>query len=49
MSLSLLQDGKEIKEIDDKTLRKIVTNISELNSLLKKIRKISICSKPYPN
>jgi DNA gyrase subunit B len=47
MSLSLLQDGKEIKEIDDKTLRKIVTNISELNSLLKKIRKKGVVWKDY--
>ncbi|MDR1087386.1 MAG: DNA topoisomerase (ATP-hydrolyzing) subunit B [Endomicrobium sp.] len=47
MSLSLLQDGKEIKEIDDKTLRKIVTNISELNSLLKKIHKKGVVWKDY--
>ncbi|MDR2399873.1 MAG: DNA topoisomerase (ATP-hydrolyzing) subunit B [Endomicrobium sp.] len=47
MSLSLLQDGKEIKEIDDKTLRKIVTNISELNGLLKKIHKKGVVWKDY--
>ncbi|MDR2437235.1 MAG: DNA topoisomerase (ATP-hydrolyzing) subunit B [Endomicrobium sp.] len=47
LSLSLLRDGKEIKEIDDKTLRKIVTNISELDGLLKKIYKKGVTWKDY--
>ncbi|MDR1104496.1 MAG: DNA topoisomerase (ATP-hydrolyzing) subunit B [Endomicrobium sp.] len=47
LSLSLLQDGKEIKEIDDKTLRKIVTSISELDTLLKKIHKKGVFWKDY--
>ncbi|MDR1433869.1 DNA topoisomerase (ATP-hydrolyzing) subunit B [Candidatus Endomicrobiellum devescovinae] len=47
LSLSLLQDGKEIKEIDDKTLRKIVTSISELDTLLKKIHKKGVVWKDY--
>jgi DNA gyrase subunit B len=47
MSLSLLQDGQEIKEVDDKTLRKIVTNISELDALLKKIHKKGVFWKDY--
>jgi DNA gyrase subunit B len=47
MSLSLLQDGKEIKEVDDRTLRKIVTNISELDGLLKKIHKKGVFWKDY--
>ncbi|MDR2644426.1 MAG: DNA topoisomerase (ATP-hydrolyzing) subunit B [Endomicrobium sp.] len=47
LSLSLLQDGKEIKEIDDRTLRKIVTNISELDTLLKKIHKKGVVWKEY--
>jgi DNA gyrase subunit B len=47
MSLSLLQDGKEIKEVDDKTLRKMVTSISELNALLKKIHRKGVTWKDY--
>jgi DNA gyrase subunit B len=47
LSLSLLRDDKEIKEINDKTLRKIVTNISELDTLLKKIYKKGVIWKDY--
>jgi DNA gyrase subunit B len=47
LSLSLLQDGKEIKEIDDRSLRKIVTSISELDTLLKKIHKTGVVWKDY--
>ncbi|MDR1122457.1 MAG: DNA topoisomerase (ATP-hydrolyzing) subunit B [Endomicrobium sp.] len=47
LSLSLLQDGKEIKEINDKALHKIVTSISELNALLKKIYKKGVAWKDY--
>jgi DNA gyrase subunit B len=47
LSLSLLQNGKEIKEIDEKTLRKIVTSISELDTLLKKINKKGVVWKDY--
>ncbi|MDR3195497.1 MAG: DNA topoisomerase (ATP-hydrolyzing) subunit B [Endomicrobium sp.] len=47
LSMLLLQDGKEIKEIDDKALRKIVTSISELDTLLKKIHKKGVTWKDY--
>jgi DNA gyrase subunit B len=47
LSLSLLQEGKELKEIDDKTLRKIVENISEINALLKKLHKKGVVWKDY--
>jgi DNA gyrase subunit B len=47
LSMVLLHDGKEIREIDDKTLRKIVTNISELDGLLKKIHKKGVLWKDY--
>jgi hypothetical protein len=30
LSMSFMQDGKEIKEIDNETLRKIVANIANL-------------------
>jgi DNA gyrase subunit B len=45
LSMSFIRDGVEIKEIDDKSLRKIVANISELNILLKKLRKKGISWK----
>jgi DNA gyrase subunit B len=47
LSLSLLQDGKEIKKIDNKTLHKIVASISELDTFLKKIYKKGVVWKDY--
>ncbi|MCA6071931.1 MAG: DNA topoisomerase (ATP-hydrolyzing) subunit B [Endomicrobium sp.] len=47
LSMSLMQEGKAIKEVDDKTLRKIVTNISELDALLKKLQKKGVAWKEY--
>ena len=47
LSMSLMQEGKVIKEIDYKTLRKIVTNISELDTLLKKLQKKGVSWKEY--
>ncbi|MDR3253766.1 MAG: DNA topoisomerase (ATP-hydrolyzing) subunit B [Endomicrobium sp.] len=47
LSMSLVNDGREIKEIDNKTLRKIVANIGELDILLKKIQKKDIGWKDY--
>ncbi|MDR3071279.1 MAG: DNA topoisomerase (ATP-hydrolyzing) subunit B [Endomicrobium sp.] len=48
LSMSLLKNGKEvIKEIDDKTLRKIVSSINELDSLMKKINKKGVTWKDY--
>ncbi|MDR3256504.1 MAG: DNA topoisomerase (ATP-hydrolyzing) subunit B [Endomicrobium sp.] len=47
LSMSLIQDGEEKKDIDDKTLRKIVTNISELDMLLKKVQKKGVKWKEY--
>jgi DNA gyrase subunit B len=47
LSMSFMRDGVEIKEIDDKSLRKIVANISELDILLKKLRKKGVSWKEY--
>ncbi|MCA6069547.1 MAG: DNA topoisomerase (ATP-hydrolyzing) subunit B [Endomicrobium sp.] len=47
LSMSLMQEDKAIKEIDDKTLRKVVTNISELDALLKKLQKKGVAWKEY--
>lgn len=47
MSLFLLKDGKESAEIDEKKLRQITANISELDSLLKKIQKKGVFWKDY--
>ncbi|MCA6071352.1 MAG: DNA topoisomerase (ATP-hydrolyzing) subunit B [Endomicrobium sp.] len=47
LSMSLIQEGKAIKEIDDKTLRKIVINISELDALLKKLQKKGVAWREY--
>ncbi|MDR3092820.1 MAG: DNA topoisomerase (ATP-hydrolyzing) subunit B, partial [Endomicrobium sp.] len=47
LSMSLMQEGKAIKEVDNKTLRKIVTNISELDVLLKKLQKKDVAWKEY--
>jgi DNA gyrase subunit B len=47
LSMSFIQDGVEIKEIDDKSLHKIVTNISKLDILLKKLLKKGVSWKEY--
>ncbi|GHT54981.1 DNA gyrase subunit B [Endomicrobiia bacterium] len=48
LSMSFIQyDGKEVKEIDDKTLKKVVTNISEMGLLLKKLYKKGVSWKDY--
>ena len=47
LQMVLVKDGKEIKEIDDKNLRRIVTNISELDTLIKKIAKKGVSWKEY--
>ncbi|MDR0977699.1 MAG: DNA topoisomerase (ATP-hydrolyzing) subunit B, partial [Endomicrobium sp.] len=46
-SMLLLQDGKIVKEINDETLREIVTAISELDNLLKKLHKKGVSWKDY--
>ena len=45
--LVLIRDGQTLKEIDDKKLRTIVTNISELDALIKKITKKGVGWKEY--
>ncbi|MDR3244299.1 MAG: DNA topoisomerase (ATP-hydrolyzing) subunit B [Elusimicrobiota bacterium] len=45
MSLSLLKDSKSIKEIDEKTLRSIVSALSELDGLVTKIQKKGVLWK----
>jgi DNA gyrase subunit B len=47
LSMSFIRDGVEIKEIDDKSLHKIVANINELDILLKKLRKKGVSWKEY--
>ncbi len=47
LSMSFIRDGVEIKEIADKSLRKIVANISELDILLKKLREKEVSWKEY--
>ncbi|MDR3275159.1 MAG: DNA topoisomerase (ATP-hydrolyzing) subunit B [Endomicrobium sp.] len=47
LSMSLVHDGREIKEIDNETLRKIAADIGELDILLKKIQKKDISWKDY--
>ncbi|BAV58583.1 DNA gyrase subunit B [Endomicrobiia bacterium] len=47
LSMSLIRDGVEVKEIDYKSLHKIVANISELDILLKKLWKKGVSWKEY--
>ncbi|GHT44841.1 DNA gyrase subunit B [Endomicrobiia bacterium] len=48
LSMSFIRyDEKEVKEIDDKTLKKVVTNISEMGLLLKKLYKKGVSWKDY--
>ncbi len=47
LSMSFIRNGVEIKEIDYKSLYKIVANISELDVLLKKLRKKEVSWKEY--
>jgi DNA gyrase subunit B len=47
LSMSFIRDGVETKEIDDKSLRKIIANISELDILLKKLQKKGVSWKEY--
>jgi DNA gyrase subunit B len=45
--LILIKDGQTLKEIDDKNLRRIVANISELDTLIRKIAKKGVSWKEY--
>jgi DNA gyrase subunit B len=47
LSMSFIRDGIEIKEIDDKSLYKIVANIRELDILLEKLQKKGVSWKEY--
>ncbi|MDR0799938.1 MAG: DNA topoisomerase (ATP-hydrolyzing) subunit B [Endomicrobium sp.] len=47
LSMSLIRDGKEIKEINDEALHKMVASISELDLLLKKLQKKGVVWKEY--
>ncbi|MDR2395748.1 MAG: DNA topoisomerase (ATP-hydrolyzing) subunit B [Endomicrobium sp.] len=47
LEMSLISDGKVIKDIDFKTLKKIVENISELDTLLKKIQRKGVTWEDY--
>jgi len=47
LELVLVQDGKSIKEIDDNTLKKIITSISEMDTLTKKLAKKGVTWKNY--
>jgi DNA gyrase subunit B len=47
LSMSFIRDGLEIKEVDDKSMRKIVANISELDIFLKKLQKKGVSWKEY--
>jgi DNA gyrase subunit B len=45
--LVLIKDGQALKEIDEKNFRRIVSNISELDALIKKIAKKGVSWKEY--
>jgi DNA gyrase subunit B len=47
LSMSFIRDGVEIKEIDGKSLCKMVANINKLDILLKKLRKKGVSWKEY--
>ncbi|MCA6085028.1 DNA topoisomerase (ATP-hydrolyzing) subunit B [Candidatus Endomicrobiellum agilis] len=47
LSMSLVRDGKEIKEINDEALHKMVASISELDLLLKKLQRKGVSWKEY--
>lgn len=47
LELVLMTDGKELKNIDEKNLRRIVENISELDGLIKKIKKKGLSWKEF--
>lgn len=47
LELVLMQEGKDIKTVDEKNLRRIVENISELDGLIKKIRKKGLSWKAF--
>ncbi|MDR1941250.1 MAG: DNA topoisomerase (ATP-hydrolyzing) subunit B [Endomicrobium sp.] len=49
LELVLVKDGQSLKSLDDKNLRRIVSNISELDGLLKKITKKGVSWKEYLN
>jgi DNA gyrase subunit B len=47
VEMILIQDGKEIKTIDEKSLRRIVISLSELDGLLKKLNRKGVSWKDY--
>ncbi len=47
MELVLMTDGKQIKVLDEKNLRRVVSNISELDGLIKKIKRKGISWQEY--
>jgi len=47
LSMSLVREGKEVKKIENETLREIVANMSELDALLKKVKRKGIGWKEY--
>ncbi|MDR0956654.1 MAG: DNA topoisomerase (ATP-hydrolyzing) subunit B [Endomicrobium sp.] len=47
LSMSFMQDGKKIKEIDEKNLKKIIANISEIDLLLRKLKKKGVTWEEY--
>jgi DNA gyrase subunit B len=47
LSMSLVQNGKEIKIFDEKTLRKVIVNISRLDVLVKKLQKKGVTWREY--
>jgi len=47
LSMSFVREGKEIKKIENETLRKIVADMSELSALLKRVQKKGISWKEY--
>jgi len=47
LELILIKDGATVKALDDKTLRKVVTSISEMDALVKKLAKKGVSWKEY--
>jgi DNA gyrase subunit B len=47
LSMLLMRDGKETKEIGNDTLRRVVADINELDTLLKRVRKKGVDWREY--
>ena len=47
LEMVLMHEGNELKSIDEKNLRRIITNISELDGLIRKIKKKGVSWKEF--